>query len=63
MDNSSVPTFFYNKDEMRTINKETRQKLHQTTSSFLEKIPRITDACQYFLSSLEQVTVELEENT
>ena len=62
MDDSSAPSFFYNKDEMRTIEKETRQKMRQTLVSMLEKIPNITAACQYFLSSLDQVAIELEEN-
>jgi len=62
MDDSSVPSFFYNMDEMRTIEKETRQKMRQTFVSMLEKIPNITQGCQYLISSLDQIAIELEEN-
>ena len=62
MDDSSAPSFFYDMDEMRTIDKETRQKMRQTFVSMLEKIPNITQVCQYMTASLDQIAIELEEN-
>ena len=62
MDDSSVPSFFYDMGEMRTIDKETRQKMRQTLASMLEKIPDISQGCQYLISCLDQVAIELEEN-
>ena len=58
----TVSTVINDMDQLRIIEKETRQKLRQTAASVLGQIPLITGEYQRLLFNLDQIETELGEN-
>jgi len=57
-----VATVINDMDQLRIIEKETRQKLRQTAASVLGQIPLITGEYQRLIFNLDQIETELGEN-
>ena len=58
----TVPTDINDMDQLRIIEKETRQKLRQTAASVLGQIPLIMGEYQRLIFNLDQIETELGEN-
>jgi len=59
----TVATIISDMDQLRIIEKETRQKLRQTAASVVGQIPFIEGEYQRLIFNLDQIETELGETT